>query len=160
MWVKNLVKFMLVLHFVVLSSQSEENDAAAASETELSKLPNIWDDEVVSRMIREVLARDLVKEHEHRHVKRQHKRDVTASPAVAIATTKKAQTTRKAPATTQKAKKPVKVTQTGNKTKNRVASSTTTTKATVKPSMKPIVTNTNLGVSGMNSLSKAKVRTN
>jgi hypothetical protein len=158
MWVKNLVKFMLVLHFVVSLSLSEENEAAT-SEAELSALPNIWEDEVVSRMIREVLAHDLVKEHEHRHFKRQHKRDVTASPAVA-ATTKKVQTTRKSPATTQKAKKPVKVTQTGNKTKNRVASSTSTTKATVKPSMKPIVTNTNLGVSGINSLSKAKVRTN
>jgi hypothetical protein len=161
MWVKNLVKFMLVLHFVVLSSQSTKANDEAANETELSALPNIWEDEVVSRMIREVLARDLVKEHEHRHFKRQYKRDVTASPAVAAAaTTKKAPaTTRKAPATT-KAKKPVKVTQTGNKNKNRVASSTSTTKATVKPSIKPIVTNTNLGASGINSLSKSKVRTN
>jgi hypothetical protein len=153
MWVKNLVKFMLVLHFVVLSWQSEENAPAAASDAD-SKLPNIWEDEAVSRMIREVLARDLVKEHEQRHQRRQHKRDVTVSPAVAEG--KKAPTTRKAPATTQKAKKPIKVTQTGNKTKNRVTPSTAATKATVKPSMKPIVANTNLGV---NSLSKAKVRT-
>lgn len=154
MWVKNLVKFMLVLHFVVLSWQSEENAAAAANDSE-SKLPNIWEDEAVSRMIREVLARDLVKEHEQRHQRRQHKRDVTVSPAVAEG--KKAPpTTRKAPATTQKAKKPVKVTQTGNKTKNRVTPSTAATKATVKPSMKPIVASTNLGI---NSLSKAKVRT-
>lgn len=159
MWVKSVVKFMLVLHFVILSSQSEANEAAAASETDLSTLPNIWEDEVVSRMIREVLARDLVKEHEHRHFKRQHKRDVTASPAVVAATTKKVQTTRKSPATTQKAKKPIKVTQTGNKIKNRVASSTSTPKATVKPSIKPIVAHSNLGVSGINSLSKSKVRT-
>lgn len=154
MWVKNVVKFMLVLHFVVLSWQSEEN--AAEVENDLnSKLPNIWEDEVVSRMIREVLARDLMKEHEQRHQRRQHKRDVGASPAVAES--KKAPaTTRKAPATTVKAKKPVRVTQTGNKTKNRVNPSTTTTKATVKPSVKPIVANTNLGI---NSLSKAKVRT-
>lgn len=146
MWVKNVVKFMLVLHFVVLSWQSEEKEA----ETDKSSLPNIWEDEVVSRMVREVLTRDLVKEHEQRHLKRQHKRDVSASTA----TTKNAPTTRKAPATTQKAKKPIKVTQTGSKTKNRVVSSTTTTKATVKPSMKPIVTS----VSGINSLSKSKVR--
>lgn len=154
MWVKNLVKFMLVLHFVALSWQSEENAAEVANDDADSKLPNIWEDEAVSRMIRDVLARDLTKEHEQRHLRRQHKRDVTASPAVAES--KKAPTTRKAPATTPRAKKPVRVTQTGNKTKNRVTPSTTTTKATVKPSMKPIVANTNLGI---NSLSKAKVRT-
>jgi hypothetical protein len=154
MWVKNLVKFMLVLHFVVLSWQSEENDVAAVAKEADTKLPNIWEDEAVSRMIREVLARDLVKEHEQRHQRRQHKRDVTASPAVAEG--KKVPTTRKAPATTQKAKKPAKVTQTGNKTKNRVTLSTAATKATVKPSTKPIVASTNLGI---NSLSKAKVRT-
>lgn len=142
---------MLVLHFVVLSWQSEENATTAANDSD-SKLPNIWEDEVVSRMIRDVLARDLVKEHEQRHQRRQHKRDVTVSPVEG----KKAATTRKAAPTTPKAKKPVKVTQTGSKTKNRVTSSTAPTKATVKPSSKPIVANTNLGING---LSKAKVRT-
>lgn len=152
MWVKNLVKFVLVLHFVVLSWQSEENAAAAANDSD-SKLPNIWEDEAVSRMIRDVLARDLVKEHDQRHQRRQHKRDVTISPVEG----KKAATTRKAAPTTQKAKKPVKMTQTGNKTKNRVTPSTApTTKATVKPSSKPIVASTDLGING---LSKAKVRT-
>lgn len=156
MWVKNLVKFMLVLHFVALSWQSDEEKASAAAVNDSdSKLPNIWEDEAVSRMIREVLARDLVKEHEQKFQRRQHKRDVSASPAVAE--DRKVPTTRKAPATTAKAKKPVKVTQTGNKTKNRVTPSTATTKATVKPSMKPIVANTNLGI---NSLSKTKVRIN
>ena len=154
MWVRSLVKFVLVLQFVVLSTEAVTEEVAS----EMDSLPNIWEDEVVTRMIREVLAQDLVKEQQQQHLRRQYKRDVTASPAVA-ASTKKSQTTRKASTvTTQKAKKPVKVTQSGNKPK-RVATTTTslTTRATVKPSTKPIVTNSNFDVVN-NVASKAKVR--
>lgn len=152
MWVRNLVKFVLVLQFVVLSTEAVTEEVASEADV----LPNIWEDEVVTRMIREVLAQDLVKEQQQQHLRRQYKRDVTASPAVAVST-KKSQTTRKASTvTTQKAKKPVKVTQSGNKPK-RVATSTTsvTTRATVKPNTKPIVTNSNFDVVN-NVASKAK----
>lgn len=144
---------MLVLQFVVLSAQSEES----ASETELSSasLPNIWEDEVVSRMVRDVLKEDLVKEQAHKQQRRQHKRDIQVTASSVFGTTPRTVTTRRVSASTQKAKKPSKVTQTGNKTKNRVTPSTTTTKATVKPSTKPIVPN--LGVNSANS-SKVKVR--
>lgn len=156
MFVKYVVKLVLVLCLIVLSSQSAETAREAVNETELSsKLPNIWEDEVVTRMIRDVLVRDFVKDDEHKRMKRQHKRDVHSSTVSPVGTSK-AQTTRKASATTLKAKKPTKVAQTGNKTKNRVTSSpSTSTKATVKPSTKPIVTN--LANSGVNS-SKVKVR--
>lgn len=148
MWVKNLVKLVLVIHFVALSSQSDEN---IRDDVDLSELPSIWDDEVVSRMVREVLAQDLVKEHEQKQLKRMHKRDVQ-STATSISTTK-ASTTRKAStATTQKSKKPTRVSQTSSKNKNRVTtlSTTTSTKATVKPNAKPIVTNS--GTSGLNKI--------
>lgn len=155
MWIKNLVQLLMVLCLIVFTSQSEDVAYESVNSTELSsKLPNIWEDEVVTRMIRDVLVRDLVKGVEHKRMKRQHKRDVysTVSPVVMT----KAQTTRKASATTQRAKKPTKVAQTGNKTKNRVTSSPSTSiKATVKPSTKPIVTNSSS--IGVNS-SKVKVR--
>lgn len=150
MWVRSVVRFMLVLQFVVLSMEAVTEEIASDAD---SSLPNIWEDEVVTRMIRELLARDLGKEHEQRQLKRQYKREVTASPAVS--TTKKAQTTRKATVTTQKAKKPIKVTQSGNKPKRVATTTSSTTRATVKPSTKPIVINTNLG-----DPSKAKVRKN
>lgn len=148
MWVKNLVKLVLVLHFVALSSQSVEN---VREEVDLSELPSIWDDEAVTRMVRDVLAQDLVKEHEQKQLRRMHKRDIQ-STATTIATTK-ASTTRKVSATTQKSKKPTRVSQTGSsKNKNRVttASTTISTKATVKPNTKPIVTNS--GSSGLNKI--------
>lgn len=155
MWVKYLVKFMLVLQFVVSSTQLEEN-VQETSELESSSLPNIWEDDVVLRMVREVLAQDLMKEHAHKIVKHQHKRDVQV--IASSASTPRAHTTHRVSSSTQKAKKPTKVTQTGNKTKNRVTS-TASTKATVKPSTKPIVTNINLGVNSVNA-SKLKVRNN
>lgn len=147
MWVKFAVRFVLMLQFAVLTTQLERAD------DDLSSLPSIWDDEVASRMVRDVLAQDLAKQHEHRVMRRQHKRDVYAADS-----TPRAHTTRKA--TTPKAKKPTKivnkVTQAGNKNKNRVTPATTT-KATVKPSTKPIVTNANSGVSSSANLSKVKV---
>lgn len=155
MWVKIMVKLMLLLCCFVWSSYSVDIGEEKFNETELSsKLPNIWEDEVVTRMIRDILIQDVMKSNEHKRMKRQHKRDIysTVSPIG----TSKAQTTRKASATTQKTKKPSKVAQTGNKTKNRVTTSPpSTTKATVKPSTKPIVTN--LGSDSIDS-SKVKVR--
>lgn len=149
MWVKNLVKLTVVLQFAFFSSQSLAN----AQENELStqSMPSIWDDEVVSRMVRDVLVNDLIKEKEHNRLKRQHKRDVQTTAAVG-----KAQTTRKTPTQAQKTKKPTKVAQAGNKTKIRVTSSTISTKATVKPSTKPIVI-INPNVNSVNT-SKIKVR--
>lgn len=147
MWVKNLVKLVLVLHFVALSSQSDES---IRDEVDLTDLPSIWDDEVVSRMVRDVLVSDLVKEQEQKQFRRMHKRDVQTT-ATTIATTKSA-TTRKVSATTQKSKKPTRVSQAGSKNKNRVTISPMmiSTKATVKPSTKPIVTNS--GSSGLNKI--------
>lgn len=164
MWVKFLVRFVLMLQFAVLSTQLER---VVEDDVELSSLPSIWDDEVVSRMVRDVLAQDLAKQHEHRLMRRQHKRDVySTASSIVVGSSPRAHTTRKVAATTQKAKKPTKVvnkvTQAGNKNKNRVTQSTattsTTTKATVKPSTKPIVTNSNSGVSNSANLSKVKVR--
>lgn len=148
MWVKNLVKLAVVLHFIVMSTRAEENE-----NVEVETLPNIWEDEAVSRMVRDLLARDLLKEHDQKQTKRQHKRDVVYATSP---TPKSSSTTRKITVSTQKAKKPTRVGQTGNKTKNRVTSapSTAATKAaTVKPSAKPIVSN--LGSAA--NISKSKV---
>lgn len=131
---KSLVKLLFVLQLIALSSSAATQDAADESEA----LPNIWEDEAVNRMVREVLAQDLAKEHEFRLQKRLHKREVvsTVSPVEKRAPP----TTKKASTVTQKTKKPTRVTSTANKNKNRVTPSTTTTKATVKPNYKPIVT--------------------
>lgn len=150
---KSLVKLLFVLQLIALSSSATQ-DAVDESEA----LPNIWDDEVVNRMVREVLAQDLAKEHDFRLQKRLHKREVvsTVSPVEKRAPP----TTKKAVTVTQKTKKPSRVTSAANKNKNRVTPSTTTTKATVKPSYKPIVTQSasNTLVSAANS-SKVKVGT-
>lgn len=162
------VKLVLLFQFVILSSSSslriENNGASGVVSVESeSYLPNIWEDEAVNRMVREMLARNLFHEHEHRRMRRQYKRDIHSSiassstiPSVAIARAA-TKTTRKSGAT-QKTKKPSKVTQAGNKNKNRVTT-TVTTKATVKPNAKPIVsttTATNFG--SVNASSKIKVR--
>lgn len=151
MMMKSLVKLVFVLQLIALSSAATQ-DAVDESEA----LPNIWEDEAVNRMVREVLAQDLAKEHEFRLQKRLHKREVvsTVSPVEKRAPP----TTKKAAAVTQKTKKPTRVTSTANKNKNRVTS--TTTKATVKPSYKPVVTQSasNALASPANS-SKVKVGT-
>lgn len=148
---KSLVKLLFVLQLIALSSAATQ-DAADESEA----LPNIWEDEAVNRMVREVLAQDLAKEHALKLQKRLHKREVvsTVSPVEKRAPP----TTKKAATVTQKTKKPSRVTSTANKNKNRVTS--TTTKATVKPSYKPIVTQSasNALASAANS-SKVKVGT-
>lgn len=174
MWVKkDLVKLMLLLQFFILSTSSSslsfDNNAEYRSEIANENengideaLPNIWEDEVIARMVREVIARDLVREHDFKRTKRQYKRDLHSSPSSSAATATGASyntlTTRKmTAASTQKAKKPSKVTQTGNKIKNRVTSASITTKATVKPHVKPsIVSSANLG--SVNASSKIKVR--
>jgi FKBP-type peptidyl-prolyl cis-trans isomerase len=161
MWVKNLVKFVLVLQIVLVSSRADPVEVS--DDTELASLPNIWEDEVVSQMVREVLAGDLAKELQHKRARRQHKRDVQATASSSAAVAPKAQqTTRKASTTAQKTKKPTKVVTTGSKTKIRVTSATSTaaTKATVKPGTKPIVTNsgTTGSINGALSTLKAKVR--
>jgi hypothetical protein len=143
-------------------------DATSTDDDNLESLPNIWEDENVSRMVREVLARDLKREFESKQTKRQYKRDIhsSMSPVLDTATTasvasaKAVQTTRRQIVTTQKGgKKPVKVTQqAGNKNKNRVTIATKATKATVKPSMKPSnVVNTNANLGNFNASSKTKV---
>lgn len=167
------VKFVLLIQFLILSTSSSlriDNNGVSGvvsleddSET-TNDLPNIWEDELVNRMVREMLARDLFHEHEHRRARRQYKRDIhsSASPETTSAATVIARaatkTTRKSSATS-KTKKPSKVTQTGNKNKNRATTTAATraTKATVKPSSRPIVSTTaNFG--SVNGSSKIKVR--
>lgn len=179
MWVKkDFVKFVLLFQILMLSTTTisslhlneNETESEVVDVDESESLPNIWEDEVVSRMVREVIARDLVREHESRRSKRQYKRDIHSSATLAPKAVtssggnnknKNTQTTRKMTVvSTQKGggKKPVKVTQPGNKNKNRVTSAsttttTTTTKATVKPNVRP--NNVNSGI--VNSSVKIKV---
>lgn len=165
------VKFVLVLlfQFVILSSSSslriDNNGASGVVSVESeSDLPNIWEDESVNRMVREMLARNLFQEHEHRRTRRQYKRDIhssitssSAMPSGTVIARAATKTTRKSGAT-QKTKKPSKVTQAGNKNKNRVTT-TVATKATVKPNTKPIVSTTTAANFGsVNASSKIKVR--
>lgn len=147
---RNFVKLFMLLPFIVNSLQFEEDVSS-------SSLPNIWEDEVVTRMIQNVLFRDLVEDNMHKRSKKQHKREVT-STAFPIQTAK-AQTTRKVSLTTQKTRRPTKVTQiTGNKTKNRVTL-TTSTKAPVKSTTNPIIANlSNTGLNNGFNASKIKVR--
>jgi FKBP-type peptidyl-prolyl cis-trans isomerase len=152
MWVKNSVKFVLALQIALLASQAEARELPEQGDT----LPSIWEDEVVTRMVRDVLASDLAKEHDSKRLRRQHKRDVQSAQTLPAAA--KAQTTRKASTQPQKTKKPSKVVTTGSKTKIRVtaATSSAATKATVKPSSKPIVTVS--GATGINALSTLKAK--
>jgi hypothetical protein len=123
------------------------------------KLPNLWDDEIVNRMVREILARDLAKENSQNLIKTRYRRDISTTTTTSEGARKVPSTTRKTSATPKSSRKPVRQTQT-NKNKNRVTQSSTiaatTSRATVKPSTKPtsIVTSTTFGT---NSL-KAKVR--
>jgi Mn-containing catalase len=166
------VKFVLLIQFLILSTTSSlriDNNGVSGvvsleDDSEVTNdLPNIWEDELVNRMVREMLARDLFHEHEHRRARRQYKRDIhsSASPETSEATViarAATKTTRKSSATS-KTKKPSKVTQTGNKNKNRATTTAATraTKATVKPSSRPIVSTTaNFG--SVNGSSKIKVR--
>lgn len=177
MWVKDLVKFILLLQFFnILSTSSSlklhlnENENESDS-TDVQSLPSIWDDEVVTRMVREVLARDLFQENELKKTRRQYKRDVQSSVTESPKAISGLQTTRKVSSgTTQKVKKPSKVTQTGNKNKNRVTlspsiTSSSTTKATVKPNVQSTVStttnnnsNNNNNLGSVNSSVKIKVR--
>lgn len=172
MWVKDLVKLMLLLQLFILSSslrssalQVNNNGASGLVDVDDESLPNIWEDESVNRMVREMLARDLFREQEHKRTRRQYKRDIHSSVAssevtsATVSARAATKTTRKA-AVTQKTKKPSKVTQTGNKNKNRVTTTTKGTKATVKPSTKPIVTTTQAATTfgSVNASSKIKVR--
>lgn len=168
MWVKDLVKFIFLLSFFnILSTSSLKlnlNENETESDVNNESLPSIWDDEVVTRMVREVLARDLYQENELKKTRRQYKREVHSSATAEPKANSELPTTRKvASVSTQKVKKPSKVTQTGNKNKNRVtlpASITSTslnaTKATVKPNVQSTVSNINLG--SVNSSLKIKVR--
>lgn len=172
MWVKDLVKLSILLQLFILSSslrssalQVNNNGATGLVDVDNESLPNIWEDESVNRMVRELLANDLLREHEHKRTRRQYKRDIHSSVAsseltsAAVNARAATKTTRKA---TQKTKKPSKVTQTGNKNKNRVTTTTKGTKATVKPSTKPIVTTTTAATTfgSVNASSKIKVRKN
>lgn len=165
------VKFVFLFQFIILSTSSslriDNNGVSGVMSIESeSDLPNIWEDEAVNRMVREMLARNLFQEHEQRRTRRQYKRDihstVTSSsvmPSGTVIARAATKTTRKSSAgATQKTKKPSKVTQAGNKNKNRVTT-TVTTKATVKPKTKPIVSTTTAANFGsVNASSKIKVR--
>jgi hypothetical protein len=156
MWVKDLVKFLLVLQFILISCATSHIDGSDESsiENEEEPLPNIWEDENVSRMVREVLAQDLVREHELKRSKRQHKRDVQSSVTNTPSdSSNDIQMNRKiASLLAQRTKKPAKVTQTTTKNKNRV-----TTRATSKTTTKPVANTSTQQSAGLNA-SKTKVR--
>jgi hypothetical protein len=141
MW--NLVKFILLLQFFIISSSSSSLTRGDESVID-DALPNIWDDENVTRMVREVIARDLQRENENIRLKRQYKRDLTSKVAVAANVTQESTRKISAPNVSEKAlKKPPKVIQ----TKNRVSVITpTTTRASVRPSLNPVIaSNANFG---------------
>lgn len=151
MWVKKgSVKIVLVLQFfIILSSSSSLNDESLIDES----LPSIWEDENVTRMVREVLARDLQRENENIRMKRQHKRDLTSKVANVTQ-----ESTRNIPVSSEVSeksfKKPPKVLQ----TKNRVSMVAQTTRASVRPSLNPVIaSNANFGNLNV-AASKNKVR--
>lgn len=149
MWVKKgLVEIILVLHFFIVSSSSL-NDERLIDE----KLPSIWEDENVTRMVREILARDLQRENENMRMKRQHKRDLTSSKVANVTQ----ESTRNIPSDVSEKsfkKPPPKVIQ----TKNRVSMVAQTTRATVRPSLNPVIaSNANFGNLNV-AASKNKVR--
>lgn len=123
---KDLVKFILLLQFFVLSSSS----TLSGDESPIY-LPSVWEDENVTRMVREVLARDLQRENESMRLKRQYKRDLSSKSSNVT------QAEQEEPS--QKSfRKPPKVIQ----TKNRVSA---TTRASVRPSLSPVMSNANFG---------------
>lgn len=155
MWVnKNLVKIILLLQIFILSSSSlTRSDESLIDES----LPSIWEDEKITRMVREVIARDLQRENENIRMRRQHKRDLTSKKAnVTLETTRDISEV----ASEKSFKKPPKVIQ----TKNRVSMVTSqqqqqsTTRATVRPSLNPVIaSNANFGNLNV-ALEKNKVR--
>lgn len=155
--------FVILLSFVACEKSEEIGQQQKAKEIEADddKLPNLWDDEVVKRMVREILARDLAKENNQHLLRTRHRRDVVSTTAsTSEAARKVPQTTRKSSATPKSSRKPVRQTQ-SNKNKNRVtqsSTSATTTRATVKPSTKPSTTIVTSTTFGTNSALKAKVR--
>jgi hypothetical protein len=154
--------FVILLSFVACEKSEEIGQKQKAKEIEAAedddKLPNLWDDEVVKRMVREILARDLAKENNQNVLRSRHRRDVSTT-ATSEAARKVPQTTRKSSATPKSSRKPVRQTQ-SNKNKNRVTQSSivSTTRATVKPSTKPSTTIVTSTTFGTNSALKAKVR--
>lgn len=123
---KSLVKFTLLLQFFILSSSSTPQ----SGDESLIDLPSIWEDENVTRMVREVIARDLQNEKESARLRRRYKRDLTS---------KASNVTQGEEEASQKSfRKPPKVIQ----TKNRVSA---TTRASVRPSVSPVMSNANFG---------------
>lgn len=139
MW--NLVKFILLLQIFIISSSSSltRGDESVIDDA----LPNIWDDENVTRMVREVIARDLQRENENIRMKRQYKRDLTSKVTTANVTQESTRKIAAANVSEKSFKKPPKVIQ----TKNRVSVITpTTTRASVRPSLNPVIaSNANFG---------------
>lgn len=126
---KSLVKFILLLQFFELSSSS-----TLSGDESLIDLPSIWEDENVTRMVREVIARDLQRENENMRLKRQYKRDLSSK-----ASNVTMQSEQEEDGPSQKSfRKPSKVIQ----TKNRVSA---TTRASVRPSLSPVMSNANFG---------------
>lgn len=123
---KSFVKFILLLQFFVLSSTISVDES-------LIDLPSIWEDENVTRMVREVIARDLQRENESLRLKRQHKRDLTSKASNVT----QAEQEDDVPSP-KSYRKPPKVIQ----TKNRVSAST---RAPVRPSLSPVMSNANFG---------------
>lgn len=139
---KSSVKFILLLQIFILSSSS-----ALSGDESLIDLPSIWEDENVTRMVREVIARDLQRENENMRLRRQHKRDLTSKNVTQAKLEEEV---------SQKSfrKPPPKVIQ----TKNRVIA---TTRASVRPSLSPVMSNANFGslhAAVEASASKNKVR--
>lgn len=127
---KSLVKFILLLQFFVLSSSS-----SLSGDESLIDLPSIWEDENVTRMVREVIARDLQRENESMRLRRQYKRDLTSKASNVT----QAEQPEEEDVPLQKSfRKPPKVIQ----TKNRVSA---TTRAPVRPSLSPVMSNANFG---------------
>lgn len=138
---KILVKFILLLQFVVLSSSTLSDDES------LIDLPSIWEDENVTRMVREVIARDLQRENESMLLRRQYKRDLT-SKASNVTQAEQLEDDE----VPKSFRKPPKVIQ----TKNRVSA---TTRAPVRPSLSPVMSNANFGsLNAAMELDKNKVR--
>ena len=131
---KKLVKIILLLQIFVSSSSS----LSLSDDERLIDMPSIWEDENVTRMVREVLAKDLLREKEISRLKRQYKRDLTSKVANVTQTDQKESSSDDT--VSQKSfRKPPKVIQ----TKNRV--SATTTRASVRPNLRPVMSNANFG---------------
>jgi len=154
---KSVVKLAVALLLAVAVSITSQSEVAIKHESadvdSSQQLPNVWEDQTLARMIRDVLVRDLSQEHEQRQLKRQYKREVRASVPAAINGTRPTRKGSTVTTTTQKLKRPQRVN--ASKTKIRVTplnvtqtqqqqQQQQTIKPVVKLSMQPVALTTNL----------------